>query len=236
MPIFLRLMFALLTCSISLPAAAAVPSRITAEYDVYKDSIKGATIVETFTRDKDSYRIESVSKAAGILYLLKPETITVVSQGKLTAQGLQPQSFTQKRKLDTERNTSADFDWDNKRITLHDRNGERTVVLPADTQDRLSAMYQPMFVVSQKATKLDFYMTNGSKVDIYNYLLSPGQSITVPLGTFKTSYLTNSPKDGESRNEMWLATEHSNFPCKMVITDSDGSKLIQVLTRLDTEP
>lgn len=228
--------FILLAYSLSLPAVAAVPSRITAEYDVYKDSIKGATIVETFTRSNDSYRIESVSKAAGIVYLLKPETITVVSQGKLTAQGLQPQSFSQKRKLDTERNTSATFDWGNQRITLRDRNGERTVALPTNTQDRLSAMYQPMFSVSQKVTAIDFYMTNGSKVDIYNYLLTPGQSITVPLGTFKVSYLTNSPKGGESRNEMWLATERANFPVKMVITDPDGSKLIQVLTRLDTGP
>ena len=238
----LRIVLALLACGIALPAMAGVttpptiPSRITAEYDVYKDSIKGATIVETFTYSNGSYRIESVSKAAGIISLLKPETITVVSRGKLTAQGLQPQSYTLARKLDTDRNVRAALDWDKQRVTLHDSNGERTQPLPADTQDRLSAMYQFMFLPLQKASTLDFHMTNGNKVDIYNYLLTSGPSVTVPLGTFKTTYAASVSKSGETRTEIWLATERLNFPCKMVITNPDGGKLTQVLTRFDVKP
>lgn len=216
--------------------AADAPSRIEVSYDVIKSGIKAATITEIFTRDKNGYHIDSVSKAVGFVALIKPEIITVTSEGTVTAQGLRPLTFTNKRKLDSDRNTSADFDWANKRITLNDRGRKRTEKLPDGTQDRLSAMYQFMFAPLKNATRLDFHMTNGSKVDIYNYLLTPSQNVTVPLGTFNALYVTNSPKTNESRTEIWLATEHYNFPYKMVITDPDGDKLIQELTRFEVTP
>jgi hypothetical protein len=233
---FIRLIIWLLICCAVPAKAADGPSRIQVSYDVLKDGIKGATMTETFTRTPDGYHIESVSKAVGIVALIKPETIRVVSQGRVTAKGLRPISFTSKRELDADRNTSADFDWASNSITLNDRNGKRTLPLPAGTQDRLSAMYQFLFLPLKKATALDFYMTNGSKVDIYNYLITPDQIVTVPLGTFKALYVASPQKEGESRTEIWLATEHANFPCKMVITAPEGDKIMQVLTQFDFTP
>jgi hypothetical protein len=230
-----RLIVWLLLCCAVPAIAADSPSRLQVSYDVIKDGIKAATMTETYTRKQGGYHIESVSKAVGLLALIKPETIRVVSEGTVTAKGLRPLTFTNKRELDAERNVSANFDWEANRITLNDRNGERTLPLPAGTQDRLSAMYQFMFL-PLKNTALDFYMTNGSKVDIYNYLLTPNQSVTVPLGSFKALYVASPPKTGESRTEIWLATEHANFPYKMVITDPDGGKFTQALTRFDLTP
>jgi len=195
----MRLIVLLLLCCVSSTIAAPVtetPSRLQVSYDVLKGDIKAANIAETYTRTQDRYRIESVSKVVGLLALIKPETIRVISEGSVTAKGLRPLTFTNKRELDTERNTGADFDWSANRITLNDRAGKRTLPLPAGTQDRLSAMYQFMFAPLKNATALDFYMTNGSKVDIYNYLVTPGQSVTVPLGTFKALYVASLPKAG----------------------------------------
>jgi len=227
----------LLLCSVAhFAGAAEAPTRLQVSYDVLKGNIRAATITETYTRTQDRYHIESVSKAVGLLAMIKPETIRVTSEGTLTAKGLRPLTFTNERKLDTERNTRADFDWTANRITLTDRAGKRTLPLPAGTQDRLSAMYQFMFAPLQNAATLDFHMTNGSKVDIYNYRITPDQSVTVPLGTFKALYAASPPKAGESRTEIWLATEHANIPYKMVITDPDGDKLTQILTQFDFVP
>lgn len=232
-----RLTIGLLLCSVAtIAGAAASPTRLQVSYDVLKGSIRGAAITETYTRTQDRYRIESVSTAVGLLAMIKPETIRVTSEGTLTAKGLRPLTFTNERKLDIERNARADFDWAGNRITLTDRAGKRTLPLPTGTQDRLSAMYQFMFEPLKDAATLDFHMTNGSKVDIYNYRITPGQSVTVPLGTFKALYVASPPKAGESRTEIWLATEHANIPYKMVITDPDGGKLTQVLTRFDFVP
>lgn len=240
MPRLVPIIVWLLCCgtgpAIAAPEISGIPSRLQVSYDVFKDGIKGATITETFIRKQDGYRIESVSKAVGMIAMIKPETIRVVSEGTVTAAGLRPLTFTNQRKLDSERNTRADFDWEANRITLNDRGGERTVPLPAGTQDRLSAMYQFLFMPLKNASALDFYMTNGSKVDNYNYLITPGQSVTVPLGTFKALYVASPAKAGESRTEIWLATEHANFPYKMVITDPDGDKLTQELNQFNFEP
>lgn len=241
MPNFLHpIVLLLLSCAVpalaSPEAASGTPSHLNVSYDVLKGGIKGATITETYIRKRDSYHIESVSKAVGLVALIKPETIRVVSEGKVTAKGLRPIAFASRRELDTERNTGADFDWANELVTLDDRAGKRTVPLPAGTQDRLSAMYQFLFLPLKNAAALDFHMTNGSKLDIYNYLVTTDQSVTVPLGTFKAIYVASPSKPGESRTEIWLATEHANFPFKVVITDPDGDKFTQVLTRFDIEP
>lgn len=242
-----RMVLWMLLCTVAqqAPAApqrrAASPSadqfeRIQASYDVLKGSIKIVDISETYTRKQDSYHIESVSKAVGLLAVFKPETIRTTSEGSLTAQGLRPLTFIQTRELDADRNMRADLDWGASRITLTDRNGKRTQPLHDPTQDRLSAMYQFMFEGLQDATALSFNMTNGSKVDEYGYSITPNQSVTVPLGTFKALYLVSTPEAGLRQTEIWLATEHANFPCKMVITESNGDKLTQVLTRFDVEP
>jgi hypothetical protein len=215
---------------------ALPPSRLQVSYDVLKSNLKIATINETYTRTQDSYHIESVSRPVGLLALIKPETVRIVSRGLLTQKGLRPLTFSNQRELDTERNARADFDWTKHSITLTDRAGQRMLPLPAGTQDRLSAMYQFMFASLQDAAELDFYMTNGSKVDIYNYRITPGQSVTVPFGSSTALYIASVSKAGESRTEIWLAVEHFNFPYKMVITDPDGGKLTQVLTQFDFVP
>lgn len=231
-----HLLVSLLFCGFAQQAQAVSPTRVQASYDVLKGSIKVATITETYTRTKDGYHIDSITKAHGLLALFKPEEIHVTSQGVLTAQGLRPVTFIHQRKLDSERNSRADLDWKAKLITLTDRAGKRTLPLPENTQDRLSAMYQFMFTELQNAATFRFNMTNGSKVDDYSYRITANQSVTVPLGTFKALYVASPPQAGENLTEIWLAVEHANFPYRMDITDPDGGKLSQVLTQFHFEP
>lgn len=222
-------------CFVS-PVYAAPPHILHAHYELLYGSIRGATVDETFTLAQDHYTIESISRAFGLVALFKPESIRVTSEGTLTAHGLQPLAYSSTRKLDSDRNTRADFDWTSQQITLTNRAGKQTLPLPFGTQDRLSAMYQFMFLALTDTDKLSFHMTNGDKLDIYNYLVKQDRSLTIPLGTFKVLYVASVPEAGSNRTEIWLAEEHNNFPYKMVITDRDGSKISQILTSLDFEP
>jgi hypothetical protein len=218
------------------PVLADVPTRVQASYDVFKSGIRGATIVETFTRNHATYQIESVTKTVGIVALFKAETIRVASKGVITATGLRPTTFNSRRELDVELSSSAEFDWTNNRVTLNDRSGKRTLPLPAGTQDRLSAMYQFFYLPLQTTRQLDFYMTNGIKLDIYNYLISHDQDVKIPLGKFKATHLASVSRAGENKTDIWLSSEHLNFPCKVVITDPDGDRLVQQLTRFEVTP
>jgi hypothetical protein len=215
---------------------AASPSSVQATYEIYKGSLRIGLIEEKYAYSKDRYTLVSTTRATGLLAIFRPGRIIIRSSGLVGARGLKPLHFTDVREGDEDRNRSAEFNWDTRQLTMTEHAHRTVVPLPEDTQDRLSAMYQFMFLPLAKADKLSFHMTNGGKLDLYDYSITHGQSVTVPLGTFKALYVASVPEAGSNRTEIWLAEEHANFPYKMVITDPDGGKLTQVLTKFDFMP
>lgn len=229
----MRPLVALLLCCIAPALFAAPPARIEASYDVTTKGIKIAEIRERFTRSGDRYRIESLSKPVGLLALFKPDTLQVISEGDITPQGLRPQSFVYKRSRETVKNTAADFDWRQSTLMLNDRYGQRIEPLPADTQDRLSVLYQFRYVPFLRELKeLTMHITNGSKIDTRQYVVRSRQMLAVPLGTLETIYLSTPPQETAWKTEIWLSVENGNFPCKIVLTEDNGEKMSQILTAL----
>lgn len=228
---YLQALAWLMLCA-AAPAYAAPPSSVQATYDVSKSGLQ-AEIRETYTRDGDRYTLSSVWTPVGLLALLKPEKIHISSSGLIGKQGLQPLLLNHWRDLDEGKNSRAEFDWDGKRLTLIHQAQRTVVTLPDGTQDRLSAMYQFMFLSLQNADTLDFPMTNGSKLDRYHYAITHNQTVRVPAGEFKAIYLDSQARPGESRTEMWLATQYHNLPCKMIVTEANGDRFTQVLSKLE---
>lgn len=218
------------------PSLAAQPTGVLATYDIYKGRMKIGRIEESYARDKDRYTLTSTTRAVGLLAIFNPGKILISSNGLVGAQGLQPLRFSDQRERNESKDRYAELDWDAKRLTLIQQAQRTSVVLPEGTQDRLSAMYQFMFLSLQTATTLDFPMTNGGKLDHYRYAISLKQKLGTPAGEFDTLYLENQAKKGESRTEIWLATERHNLLCKMIITDADGGQLIQILSKLSITP
>lgn len=221
----------LMLCA-STPALASPPDSVQATYDVYKNGMR-VEIKETYTRDRDRYTLSSVWKPVGLLALVKPEKILIDSSGLVGKQGLRPLRFDHRRELDKNKNSSAEFDWAGKRLTLAHQSQRTVVSLPDGTQDRLSTMYQFMFLSLQNAATLDFQMTNGEKLDHYRYAVTHNQTIKVPAGEFKTIYLDSQAKPGERRTEIWLSTQHHNLPCRMTVTEANGDQLTQELSKLE---
>lgn len=209
---------------------------VQAQYHVLFQGLKIVTMTENFTRNQNTYHIENHSVATGFAAMLKPEKIHTVSTGIVTANGLRPTAYSQTRKLDPQRNVYADFNWDAQTVMLKDKSGTLTVPLPAGTQDRLSSMYQFLHLSLKEATTHTFSMTNGNKITDYVYNIMPNQSVTTPLGTFVATYLSSLPQNNSRRSEIWIVPEHGNFPYKMILTDSDGKKFTQVLTKLKITP
>jgi hypothetical protein len=229
------LVFAWLALCASVPVFAAPPSSIQAVYEVYKDSIKVGKIEESYTRDGDHYTLTSTTSPTGLLALFKPEKVFVRSRGLVGKNGLQPLLFSHRRENDTSKDSDAEFDWKSGKITLIHQSQPETATLPPGTQDRLSAMYQFMFL-PLKDGPLDFPMTNGHKLDSYHYAVARGPGMDTPAGKFGTLYLDSQPKPGERRTEIWLATQRHHLPCKMVITEANGDRLIQVLSNIVVKP
>jgi len=217
-------------------AFAAPPSQVQITYEVHKGFMKIGEINEVYKRENNQYTLSSTTRAVGLLAILKPGRILISSSGLVGNKGLRPLHFSDKREGEEHRNRSADFDWSAKKLTLTHQTLSAEVPLPEGTQDRLSAMYQFMYLTLDAGTTLEFPMTNGSKLDNYRYAVSHKTKLATPAGEFETLYLDNQPEKGESRTEIWLATEHHNLPCKLTITDADGSQLTQTLSKFIVTP
>ncbi len=232
----MRVLLSLLLCLVSSPLWAEVPARIEASYDVLSKGIRFAVIREVFVRSDDHYHIESVTKPVGLLALFQPETIVVTSEGEIGEDGLRPSKFTHQRVRDSSKNNSAEFDWTQGELTLRDQAGIRELPLPPGTQDRLSIMYQFVTMPPHGRLEIKFNMTNGSKLEAYRYQLHPEQTVDVPFGSLKSYYLYTLPQKTPWKSEIWLAIDHDYMPCKMVLTEDSGDKVVQVLTDLNIVP
>lgn len=233
----MRALLTLLIVSVSFCLQAEpLPQRIEVSYDILKQGIKFAEVNEIFERKDDRYQIVSVTKPVGLLALFQPETIVVTSEGEVGETGLLPQHFTHRRTRNTEKNTSADFDWNRNELALSSRDGIKLLALPPFTQDRLSIMYQFVVQPPRSRLELQFYMTNGYKLEEYRYQLNPAQAVQVPFGNLRSYYLYTPPQKTKWKSEIWLAIDHGFIPCKVVVTEDDGAQLEQVLRTLNMVP
>jgi len=228
---------ALLLCVTSYSLLAEPASKIQSSYDVIGFGMTLANINETFTRTQDSYQVESVTTAQGLLARFKPEIVKVSSQGRITPQGLLPVNFVLTRKLDTDKNASTKFNWEKSVLTNTDYKGVNDMPLPQGTQDRLSMLYDLPLLMKSNPSEFKFSISDGNNLQDYSFTVAAEeQNVRVPLGTFKSRYVTSIPVGDEVKYEIWLATERDYFPCKIIVTDSNGGKLTQVLTQLTITP
>lgn len=227
-----RLLLAALLATVSLSALAAPPQRVTATYSLSRNGQEMAQVVETFARNKGSYRIESVTTAVGIYRVLTGDSIKLLSTGLVTKSGLQPLHFEHHRGARADKKIVADFDWKKRQATfMHDGSTE-TAPIPPGMQDRISLMYQFMFL-PLKNPALTVDMSNGKKVTRYEYLRSGEDALQTKAGTFRTVHLTRKREPGDDGTEVWLAEDRFHIPVKVVIEEDKGGRMEQVLTRLD---
>lgn len=225
----------LLAAALLQPATAqALPPESTrAEYNLSLNGVQVAVMQETFEIRDGGYQAVSETHAVGLLALAQRRPGRVTSSGTVEASGLRPKTFDGARGGRDERRVHADFDWNARTLTLRHDGRNDTVALPPGTQDRLSAMYQFLFLDAEKLRELRFAMTNGRKLDYYRYAIGPDTAIDTPLGRLDVIHLVRQHQPGETAHEIWLARSHRLMPVKMRIVEDDGSRYEQVISRLD---
>jgi hypothetical protein len=217
------------------PLGAAVPARITAEYELLNNGLTIGRVQESFVVDGDTYEINSVSRSEGMLKIFYDEQITLRSTGKVGEHGLKPLQFDERRTKEPRRNVSATFDWE-RGVMRSSYRGEvtRHALLPA-TQDRISMMYHFMFVRPRQGN-MTLAMSNGRKVERYTYRMVDEVRIGTPAGEYDTIHferVTTEPNDRQV--EVWLAKAHQYFPVRVVFDDPRGFRVEQRLVALRTE-
>jgi len=214
-------------------AAAAPPQEIGAEYSVVSSGVVIGHVSESFVRKGDRYTIQSVTRSEGLLKMFVDDEFTAESTGRVGARGLQPLTYTEHRAKDSRRDLRSDFDWDKgvMRTVLHGEDSEAP--LPRDTQDRVSMMYQ-FTLMKGFGDTLVVPMADRRRIETFTYRLVGEEKLATAAGEFDTMHyqrVVDDPK--ETRAEVWLARDRSNFPVRVVYDDPKRFRLEQTIVSLD---
>lgn len=206
-------------------AWCAPPERVELAYDIARN---GTPIAEAFyllEHDGRSYRITETSKGRGVLALRG--TTRRTSRGLISAQGLRPVEFTDER---SGRQTArASFDWEMKTITLQYRGEPRTEPLPQDAHDRLAFIFDFAFAPARRR-EVAFDLLDGRGQSRHVYSSGGEERIKTPLGEYKALRFVRT--NGNERTEIWLATELSYLPLRILVVEEDGTRYEQLSTKI----
>src|SRR5213595_619830 len=123
----------LLLISVPALAQAAPPARVEIDYEVTRNGMALADIEHRFEHTGGAYQVTETWRGRGLFFLRGK--IRRESRGAITAQGLQPLEYSDKRTgRDTER---ATFDWNAKTVTLV-LHGDSLCARPSTGTQRLS--------------------------------------------------------------------------------------------------
>jgi hypothetical protein len=169
----------------------------------------------------------------GLAALIQRQPLRFTSSGLVNRNGLRPLQFEARRTAADPPQVSAEFDWPHAQVVLKHGGKTEVLALPQGTQDRLSVMYQFMYLAPERVRQLEFPMTNGRKLDRYRYRATPDVEIDTGLGRLKTVHLVKQREPGDTVNEVWLSPQHQYLPVKMLVVERDGVRLEQIVQSVE---
>ena len=179
------------------------------------------------------YSLRSEMQAVGLASLAFAGKRIESSVGKVTEQGLQPDSYQLEVTGKPDKFQAASFDWDKMQLTLKTHNTQTVEALPEGTQDFLSFMYQFMFV--PPLDRMEWPLTNGKMVRVYHYQFIAEEVISTKFGQINTYHIAKSSGDVDEKTDVWLAEDYRFIPIKILKIAKDGSGYEFIATRIDTD-
>ena len=231
---FLLAVCAFLASTLHAQTTASGPSQIIAHYKIHKSGILIGTVEERFAREGDSYRLVSDTHTAGALKWLLDDQVTLSSEGKIGSNGLTPERYELKRQNDPTKNISATFEQDKSRIISNHHNKTESFVLPPGTLDRISAMYQFVFV-PPVTSEVKFWMSQGKEAELYYYRKQGEPLIRVGDITYPTVHYARETTKGRPQAQLWLAKNLRYMAVRIIFEDSHGLSLEQTLVDLQIQ-
>ncbi len=189
----------------------ALPASLTISYQINSAFADGRATYE-WTREGDSYRIAGEAEATGFFTLFLEGRILQESRGAVTAQGLRPERFREKRPGGADEGLA--FDWGARQVTF-DRGEEKRVSPLADnTVDWLSMIFQ-LAHSPPTAESLDMQVFTQRKMYRFNLKVIGVEVIDIPLGRVRALHLRHSPAEEKEAVDVWLGIDQHNLPVKL---------------------
>lgn len=211
------------------PALPALPQRVEIQYTLYKgvNGLNVGRVAHVWQTEGDRYKLTSTAEASGLFSLFVHGTQKLISQGRITASGLQPESFLIQRGQSPDATDTAQFDWQAHTLEFGNSTNRRSVALPDNTQDLLSFVYQ-LALLRPQSGSVQLYIATGRKLDTYTYQVIGEEELELPQGRIKTVHLSKQHAPGEDETDIWLAREYNYTPAKILQKDKSGGILQQI--------
>ena len=208
----------------SLPASLTIDYRLTS-------SFADGRATYHWDREGDAYRIRAEAEAEGFFTLFLEGRILQESHGTVTAAGLRPERFSERKPGGPPE--GLEFDWPARRITF-DRNGERkTTPLDDNTVDWLSMIFQLAHLPPRTES---FGLQVFTQRRMYRFQLNVlgTEEIEIPLGRVRALHLRHAaPDDPKEVVDVWLGIDQHYLPVKLRFPAARNRLVVeQVATRV----
>lgn len=189
----------------------AIPADLAIDYRLTSSFAEGRATYR-WSREGDSYRITGEAEAEGFFALFLEGQILQESRGTVTAQGLRPERFSERKPNAAPE--GLEFDW-NAKTVVFDRNGSRkTSVLQDNTVDWLSMIFQLAHRPPQgEATEMRVFTQR--KMYAFKLQVLGTETIDIPMGRVRALHLRHVDPDDASVVDVWLGIDQYYVPVKM---------------------
>jgi hypothetical protein len=150
-------------------------------------------------------------------------SIVQTSKGQLSAQGLEPTRFGDKRRSEV----AAHFER-NKGLVVFSANTPDTPLLPG-AQDQLSVFMQLASMVGgapnrfPEGTQIPFQAVGPRSSEVWTFVVGSLETLALPGGSIKAMKVSRPPANEYSpRAEVWLAPELAYMPVRIRLTEANG--------------
>jgi hypothetical protein len=191
--------------------AGALPERVKIEYDL-KSAFADGVAEYTWSREGNQYTISGSMEAVGFFTLFLEGRILQESRGEVTADGLRPAEFMEKRGNSPDEGLS--FNWDKRQVTFIKGSERKTAPLTDNTVDWLSMIFQ---MAHAPVPEVPFELRVFTQRRLYNFQLEVlgVEEVSVPLGKLRALHLRHTGETKVEQVDVWLGLDYHYLPVKM---------------------
>lgn len=206
---------------------AAPPERIKLSYEVSYGSMQG-DVVETLQHDGRTYSIVSETRGRGLLAAFGNKRTV---RGRISPQGLLPDEYRDERPFGWV--ASAKFDWQAHSVTQERKGKSETLQMQGTAQDPLSLAYSFAFV-PPTGKEYDVVRADGRGLTPFRFAIVGNEKLATPMGEMQTLHIMKvRDGPGDKTTDIWFSVERNFLPVRVLVVDKDGSRVDQVVTRID---
>jgi hypothetical protein len=212
-----------------------LPNILELKYELTQNGEPLGTVIEKFIIDEaGNYHIESITKGIG-LYALFGDRV-LISEGKISFEGLKPKRFEVHQGSNASKNAAVDFDWDNQILITRYKGSETKENIENKTQDLISYLYQFNYENFDESM-IEFVAATGKKYKKYQFRVVD-KKVELSLGNVNfetTSIQSIAEKDGKPETQIWLNNKLYRLPIRIRYQEKNGSTLEQNLVQANID-